>query len=91
MLAAKGALRFNAPTVSWVTDAVHASHVIVFPLEPAIAVDAADLPLFHGDPADRMIVATARHLKGVLITRDTKILDYASETKNVRVLRAAGP
>jgi len=87
MLATKGALKFNAPTMSWVTDAVHASRLIVFPLEPAIAVDAAELPLFHGDPADRMIVATARHLKGVLVTRDTKILDYAAETKNVRVAK----
>jgi PIN domain nuclease of toxin-antitoxin system len=58
----------------------------VFPLEPAIAVDAGELPLFHGDPADRMIVATARHLRAILVTRDGKILDYALETKNVRVL-----
>ncbi len=86
MLATKGALKLNAPTLSWVTDAVHASRVIVFPLEPSIAVDAAELPLFHGDPADRMIVATARYLKAVLITRDTKILDYAEETKNVRAI-----
>jgi len=86
MLATKGALKLNAPTLSWVTDAVHASRVIVFPLEPSIAIDAAELPLFHGDPADRMIVATARYLKAVLITRDTKILDYAEETKNVRAI-----
>jgi PIN domain nuclease of toxin-antitoxin system len=86
MLATKGALKLNAPTLSWVTDAVHASRIIVFPLEPAISVDAAELPIFHGDPADRMIVATARHLKGILVTRDTKILDYAADTKNVRVI-----
>ena len=86
MLATKGLLKLNSGTLSWVTDAVHASRVIVFPLEPTIAIDAAELPLFHGDPADRMIVATARHLKAVLITRDTKILDYAEETKNVRVV-----
>ena len=86
MLATKGALKLNSPTLSWITDAVHASRVIVFPLEPAIAVDAADLPIFHGDPADRMIVATARHLSGVLITRDTKILDYAADTKNLRAI-----
>jgi predicted nucleic acid-binding protein len=32
-----------------------------------------------------MIVATARHLGAILVTRDSKILDYA-DTKNVRVL-----
>jgi PIN domain nuclease of toxin-antitoxin system len=86
MLAAKGALKLNAPTLSWITQAVHASRATVFPLEPAIAVDAAELPLFPGDPADRMIVATARHLSANLVTRDARILEYALETRNVRVL-----
>jgi PIN domain nuclease of toxin-antitoxin system len=86
MLVAKGALRLNAPTLSWITDAVHASRVAVFPLEPSIAVDAAELGAFHGDPADRMIVATARHLAATLITRDAKLLDYARATHNVRAI-----
>lgn len=86
MLVQKGALRLNAPTLHWITEAVHASRVTVFPLEPPIAVDAAELGAFHGDPADRMIVATARHLSATLITRDSKILDYAVQTRNVRAL-----
>ena len=40
----------------------------------------------HGDPAVRMIVATARHVSAALITRDAKILDLAGATKGVRVL-----
>jgi len=79
-------LTLNAPTLAWITEAVHASRVVVYPLDPAIAVDSAELPAFHGDPADRMIVATARHLGAVLVTRDAKILDYALTTKSVRVL-----
>jgi len=79
-------LTLNSPTLAWITEAVHASRVVVYPLDPAIAVDSAELPAFHGDPADRMIVATARHLGAVLVTRDAKILDYASTTKSVRVL-----
>jgi PIN domain nuclease of toxin-antitoxin system len=31
----------------------------------------------HGDPGDRLIVATARHLGAPIITRDQKILGYA--------------
>ena len=89
MLVQKGALRLNAPTLHWLTEAVHASHVAVFPLEPPIAVDAAELGVFHGDPADRMIVATARHLSATLITRDAKILEYAAKTRNVRALEPA--
>src|SRR5450432_4275844 len=76
MLVEKGALKLNQSTLEWITEAVHASHVVVAPLEPSVAVDAAELPLFHGDPADRMIVATARHLSASLVTRDVKILDY---------------
>lgn len=86
MLAKKGSLRLNGPTLQWITDAVHASRVIVFPMEPAIAVDAAELSGFHGDPADRMIAATARHLSATLITRDSQMLDYAAETRSLRAI-----
>ena len=86
MLVTKGMLKIGAPTLAWIADAVHASHVIVHPLEPSIAVDAAELAAFHGDPADRMIVATARHLRAALVTRDGGILEWANATNNVRVL-----
>jgi PIN domain nuclease of toxin-antitoxin system len=34
---------------------------------------------FHGDPADRIIVATARINNLILLTRDRKILQYRSK------------
>ena len=86
MLVQKGSLRLNRSTLDWVTTAVHESSVVVAPQDPAVAVDAAELPAFHGDPADRLIVATARHLSATLVTRDARILDYAEETGNVRTL-----
>jgi PIN domain nuclease of toxin-antitoxin system len=47
-------------------------------LTPEIAIDVSYLPGdFHNDPADRMIVATARRLGAAVVTRDQKILDYA--------------
>jgi PIN domain nuclease of toxin-antitoxin system len=82
----EGTFKVNAPTVGWMATAIHSSRVIVCPLEPSIAVDAAELSGFQGDPADRMIVATARHLGALLLTRDAKILAYAAKTKNVLVL-----
>jgi len=87
MLAAKGQIKLSGPTLQWVADAVQASAVVVHPLEPVIAVDSAELAVFHGDPADRLIVATARHLAAVLVTKDSKILDWAEATKGVRVLQ----
>ncbi len=41
---------------------------------PALA--AGSLENFHGDPADRMIVATALDLPATLVTADQKILDW---------------
>jgi PIN domain nuclease of toxin-antitoxin system len=86
MLAAKGILKLNGPTLAWISGAIQGSGAVVHPLEPAIAVDSSELSLFHGDPADRMIVATARHVSAALVTRDAKILDWAETTKGVRVL-----
>ena len=46
--------------------------------EPAIAIDASHLPgELHGDLADRMIIATARHYNVPIVTRDRRIRDYA--------------
>jgi PIN domain nuclease of toxin-antitoxin system len=43
---------------------------------PAIAAEVAALPeSFHRDPADRIIVATARILGATLLTHDRKIID----------------
>ena len=48
-------------------------------LTPNIAIDASWLPGdLHGDPGDRMIIATARHLRIPIVTRDSKIIDYAA-------------
>ncbi len=48
------------------------------PITPAIAIDSSHLPGdLHSDPADRLIIATARHLNMPIVTSDRKILDYA--------------
>lgn len=47
------------------------------PLTIAIALAASRLPgLFHHDPADRLLVATARELNVPFVTRDRLILEY---------------
>jgi PIN domain nuclease of toxin-antitoxin system len=48
-------------------------------LLPQVAIEATSLPdAFHRDPADQLIVATARVTNAMLMTRDRRILDYAS-------------
>jgi PIN domain nuclease of toxin-antitoxin system len=50
----------------------------VTPLSPEAAIEAAFLPgRLHRDPADRLLIATARQLGATLITRDELILAYA--------------
>ncbi|MEK7752075.1 MAG: PIN domain-containing protein, partial [Acidobacteriota bacterium] len=59
--------------------------ISVVPLTPDIAYDANHLPgAFHKDPADQIIVATARTHGLVLVTGDDKILQY----HHVKTLRA---
>jgi PIN domain nuclease of toxin-antitoxin system len=87
MLARAGKIRIGEPLAAWLVGALNVTRTGVAPLEPEIAVDAVHLPAWkHGDPADRLIVATARHLNALLVTRDVAILDYAEESKAVRTL-----
>ena len=78
MLERKGRIILNQPCLNWIEKALDAPGIILCPLTPEIAVQSAALPgEFHGDPADRLIVATSRILGIPLVTRDQKILDYA--------------
>jgi PIN domain nuclease of toxin-antitoxin system len=50
------------------------------PLAPEAAIEAAFLPgPLHRDPADRLLIATARDLGAPLVTRDALILAYARQ------------
>jgi PIN domain nuclease of toxin-antitoxin system len=87
MLARGGKLRVRGPVLGWLEQALELTRTAVVSFEPAIAVDAVELPSWeHADPADRIIVATARHLGATLVTRDAEILEYAETTKAVRAL-----
>jgi PIN domain nuclease of toxin-antitoxin system len=87
MLARGGKVRVNGPLREFIAEALRETRTAVAPLEPAIAVDAVELPAWdHRDPADRMIVATARYIGALLVTRDTAILEYAARAKAVRTL-----
>jgi len=52
---------------------------VIDALTPQVAIESYALPeVFHRDPADRLIVATARVASATLMTRDRRILDYAA-------------
>ena len=49
------------------------------PLTAKMAIDSSFLPSpFHSDPADRLLVATARSMNIPILTRDQRILDYSA-------------
>lgn len=86
MLEAKGRIRLSRDCMAWVDEALRAPGIALVPLTPEIAVDSSRLPgKFHGDPADRILVATARREDAVLLTRDEKILAYG-KTKHLPVM-----
>lgn len=79
LLASRGRVAVGRPLGQWLTEAVSAPGLSIEPLLPQVAVEACSLPeSFHRDPADRLIVATARVSNSALITRDRRILDYAA-------------
>jgi len=80
-----GRLRLTRPIDQWVRDALEGAGVRVAALSPAIALDAGQIPRAAlGDPLDRLLVATARQVNATFLTSDTRILEYAAHTGNVR-------
>jgi PIN domain nuclease of toxin-antitoxin system len=62
--------------------------VAVAPLTAEIVIESVHLPGdLHGDPADRMLVATARVLGATLVTKDAELIRY-SRQRHVRALEA---
>lgn len=72
-----GRLALPLPVEEWLTTALSYPGIELVPLTPRIAVESTQLPGdFHNDPADQLIVATARALNCVLLTADHKIRRY---------------
>lgn len=78
MLEAKGRVRFHPDLGSRVHEMLGRGLCALVPLWPEVAIASARLEDFHGDPADRLIVATARHIQASLVTADGKILAWAA-------------
>jgi PIN domain nuclease of toxin-antitoxin system len=77
MMVARGRIEIKITAEQWLDYAVHKTGLRVLELTPKVAVESCELPgVFHKDPADRIIVATARVNGGTLVTRDQKILGY---------------
>ena len=71
-----GRIRLTIPLREWLEMAVAPPLVRRHGITPAVAAELASLPeSFHRDPADRILVATARVIGATLLTRDRRILE----------------
>lgn len=80
LLSTRKAIDFHPDPKTWFGNFLSQPGVRLTPLTPEIAIDSCRLPApprLHGDPADRLLIATARALDVPIVTRDRRILDYA--------------
>ena len=62
-----------------VLDAIRQSGMDTLPITAPDAVAAAGLPLHHGDPFDRMLIAQAQRLDALIVSRDRALHAYDVE------------
>lgn len=78
MLAQRGRIVLPVAIETWRADLLQAG-VQEIPINGRIALLATSFHDLHRDPADRFIVATAMHHGALLITADSKILEWQSD------------
>ena len=72
-----GRLRLPCSLSEWFDEAFAYPGLVLVPLSPEIILDSVQLPgKFHRDPADQLIVATARVYGCRLLSSDSKIIGY---------------
>ena len=73
-------MRFAPDAATWFARLMALEAIRNAPFTGAIGIDSALLPgVLHNDPADRMLIATARRMGMPIMTRDRRILTYAAE------------
>lgn len=70
-------LELSTPVEKWIEQALSYPGIRLLDLSPEISIESTRLPgEFHRDPADQIIVATARIYNCPLVTADEKIIQY---------------
>lgn len=83
MLVQKGRVVLDRATATWTADVLHHERVEAADITPQIAVVAAELADFHGDPADRLLYATAMIRRVPFVTKDGSIHGYTADHPGV--------
>lgn len=82
-LLAEGRIQLDRTIDAWLEDMASDDTIDLVPLTPRAAIQAFALEVggFHGDPADRLIYATAADLMVPLVTADTRIHDFVEDAR----------
>jgi PIN domain nuclease of toxin-antitoxin system len=81
MLEKAGRLQLDAGVSHWVEQALSQPGIVLLPYTPEIAIESVYLPEpMHKDPADRILVASARVERLTLVTSDKAVLSFAKST-----------
>lgn len=86
VLVERGRVAVDRDLTLWCRDLFATGSVEMAALTASVAILAARLPGFHGDPADRFIYATAGELGVRLVSKDTRIREYARQRGDVEVV-----
>ena len=75
--AEKRQLVLDRPLEAWIDEAMARPGLQAIELSRPVLIESCRLPgPFHGDPADQLLVATARHRDAIIVTRDDRIRRY---------------
>jgi PIN domain nuclease of toxin-antitoxin system len=73
MLAARGRIDTRGDAAAFINDLLQARHIRALPITAEIAVLAQSDAFRHGDPADRLVAATALDYGAPLVTADAEL------------------
>ncbi|HWO99682.1 MAG TPA: type II toxin-antitoxin system VapC family toxin [Methylococcus sp.] len=86
----KNKIALSAPLPIWVDRALALPGMRFIPVDIPVALESTQLPgVFHADPADRFLVASARVRELSLVTADAQIITYGAQ-RLVNILKTGG-
>ena len=79
MLVEKKRIKIDMDVLDWVEQALDTPGIQLCPITPRIAIQSTRLVgEVHGDPIDRLLIATASEENAILVTCDRKMLKCAA-------------
>lgn len=80
MLVEKKRIELTMDCQQWIDEILRSPGISLAPISAKIAILSTRLPgIVHGDPADRILIATAHEENAVLVTADDKLLEYGKD------------